>query len=349
MRFNQRPEGSTWGDFGEDDQGATVGRLNLLTPEKVRQGAAEIREGRTFSLSLPLDCPYRPVLNPNRMPPVVRPTLRGELVNFNCDMRRIDPDTTDVMCDDLVVLHTQYSTHWDSLAHAGARFDADGDGEDEVVYYGGYRAGTDVVGPTDTSGAGFDSLPGASTSTGGPLGVDSMARTGLQGRGVLVDLRAHLGDERQPVGLDTLREVMAADGAEVEPGDVLCLHTGFAEHLLERGEDLDAEELRQRGAGLDGRDEALLRWITDSGLAAIVADNYAVESVPARPSDGPAPFLPLHRHCLFTLGMPLGELWRLTPLAHHLRHHGRSRFLLTAPPLNLPRATGSPVTPVATV
>jgi hypothetical protein len=33
-RWKQRPQGSTWGDFGEDDQ---LGRLNLLTPEKVRQ------------------------------------------------------------------------------------------------------------------------------------------------------------------------------------------------------------------------------------------------------------------------------------------------------------------------
>ncbi len=349
MRYTQRPDGSTWGEFGEDDQGGVVGRLNLLTPEKVRQGAAEIREGRVFSLSLPLDCPSRPVLNPNRQPPVVRPTLRNGLVNFNCDMRRIDAETTDVMCDDLVVLHTQYSTQWDSLAHAGARFDADGDGVDEVVYYDGYRGGTDVVGPDDTDGAGIDTLPGPSTSTGGPLGVDAMARTGVQGRGVLVDLRAHLGDARQRVGFDTLMEIMASDGAEVEPGDVLCLHTGFAEYLLQRGADLDPAELRERGTALDGRDEALLRWITDSGVAAIVADNYAVEAVPAAPTDGPAPFLPLHRHCLFLLGAPLGELWRLTPLARHLRDVGRSRFQLTAPPLNLPHATGSPVTPVATV
>ena len=47
-RWKQRPEGSTWGDFGEDDQ---LGRLNLLTAEKVLEGVREIREGRTFSLS----------------------------------------------------------------------------------------------------------------------------------------------------------------------------------------------------------------------------------------------------------------------------------------------------------
>ena len=36
-------------------------------------------------------------------------------------------------------------------------------------------------------------------------------------------------------------------------------------------------------------------------------------------------------------------------LARWLRSHGRSRFLLTAPPLRLPGAVGSPSTAIATV
>ena len=59
--------------------------------------------------------------------------------------------------------------------------------------------------------------------------------------------------------------------------------------------------------------------------------------------------LPLHHHCLFKLGIPLGELWYLQELAAWLQQNGRSRFMLTAPPLRLPGAVGSPVTPVATV
>ena len=35
--------------------------------------------------------------------------------------------------------------------------------------------------------------------------------------------------------------------------------------------------------------------------------------------------------------------------ARWLREHRRSRFLLTAPPLRLPGAVGSPATPIATV
>lgn len=59
--------------------------------------------------------------------------------------------------------------------------------------------------------------------------------------------------------------------------------------------------------------------------------------------------LPLHAHCLFKLGCYLGEMWYHTELADWLRANGRNRFLLTAPPLRLPGAVGSPATPVATV
>ena len=65
--------------------------------------------------------------------------------------------------------------------------------------------------------------------------------------------------------------------------------------------------------------------------------------------EAPGPVLPLHELCLFKLGIHLGELWYLSELARWLRAHQRSRFFLTAPPLRLPGAAGSPATPVATV
>jgi hypothetical protein len=84
-------------------------------------------------------------------------------------------------------------------------------------------------------------------------------------------------------------------------------------------------------------------------LVALIADNYAVEGLPASPRPGSCAALPLHEHCLFKLGVHLGEIWHLTPLAEWLRSQKRSRFLLTAPPLRLPGAIGSPATPIATV
>jgi hypothetical protein len=116
------------------------------------------------------------------------------------------------------------------------------------------------------------------------------------------------------------------------------------------GHEPDVAVLRETGGALDGGDRRLLQWITDSGLAALIADNYAVEERVAKPAPGyHGALLPLHEHCLFKLGIHLGELWHLTPLAEWLHARGRYRFLLTAPPLRLPGAVGSPATPVATV
>ena len=342
-RWKQRPDGATWGEFGADDE---RGRLNLITREKVLEGLAEAREGIVFSMSLPLDYPGGNGLNPRRHPPVLRPTLRDGAVNFNATV----DGYTDVLCDDLAILHLQYSTQWDALCHVGGQFDTQGDGQRRRVFYNGFQAEADISGPDkmEDAGLGADMQP-QSTSKAARLGIENAATHGLQGRGVMVDLRAHLGDEAQRVGFEQLMQILRADNVVVERGDVLCLHTGFAQRVLEMGGDPDAEVLHNACATLDGRDERLLEWITNSGVAAIAADNYAVEAYPAGPAEGCCSMLPLHEHCLFKTGVMLGELWHLTPLANWLRAAGRSRFLLTAPPLRLPGAVGSPVTPVATV
>jgi kynurenine formamidase len=326
--------------------------MNLLTHEKVLQGMQEVRTGQTFNLSLPLDFPGGNVLNPRRQPPVLRPTLRGDKPNMNYQLLCDDPACTDVVCDDLVIMHLQYSTQWDSLAHVGSMFDANGDGTPAPVYYNGFRAGTDVVGPSIGAGAGifgFPEIARESTSSAKALGIEKMSERCVQGRAVMIDLHAHLGRERVRVGYDLLMDIMKKDQVVVEPGDMVCLHTGFAQMLLEMNKQPDPHAVENSCAVLEGRDERLLQWITDSGLVALIADNYAVEGLPATPRPGSCAALPLHEHCLFKLGVHLGEIWHLTPLANWLREHGRQRFLLTAPPLRLPGAIGSPATPIATV
>jgi hypothetical protein len=334
-RWVNRPPGSNWGDFGENDQ---IGRLNLLTPHKVRQAIAEVQVGRVFCLSLPLDYPGGSVLAPHRFPPQLRPTKRHGQSFFNYRFDRECSDYCDAGCDDAVLLCTQYSTQWDSLAHIGQVFDANDDGVPELVYYNGYRAGIDVCTPSER----HDGKPMA-------IGIENMAATGMQARGVMVDLERHFGRSRRLVRYDDLMRVMDADHVAFEGGDVLCLHTGFSTMLLEMQRQPQAETLRNACAALDGTDEGLLQWITDSDVVAIAADNYAVEAIPPNNKTGSRPFVPLHGHCLFKLGIHLGELWYFDELNRWLKSHHRSRFLLTAPPLRLPGAVGSPVTPVATV
>jgi hypothetical protein len=267
---------------------------------------------------------------------------------MNYPLSRHDHRHTDIVCDDVVAMTLQYSTQWDSLAHIGQMFDADGDGVPEMVFYNGYRAGSDVVGPVDYRDGG--AAPTGATSNARALGVENMAKSCIQGRAVMIDLFAHYGRARQYVGYDELMTVLERDKVAVESGDLVCLRTGFDNVILEMGRTPDGARLANSCAVLDGRDERLQNWVTKSGLVALISDNYAVEAVPSRDGDGPScAALPLHAHCLFRLGVNLGELWYLSELADWLRAHGRSRFLLTAPQLRLPGAVGSPATPVGTV
>jgi len=220
----------------------------------------------------------------------------------------------------------------------------------EPRYYNGFRAGEDVVGPADPAdGGSVGVFEAVSTAVARRLGIENVAAAAVQGRGVMIDLNAHLGREHVAVGHDLLMQIMEKDGVVVETGDMVCLHTGFAAMLMEMDGDPDPHLAHNSCTALDGRDPRLLDWITASGLSVIASDNFAVERFPATSRPKGAAAAPLHEHCLFKQGIHLGELWNLSPLAGWLRDNGRSRFFLTAPPLRLTGATGSPVTPIATV
>jgi len=331
-RWKHRPEGSNWGDFGPDDQ---LGRINLLTPERRREGLAEAKEGIAFTLSLPLDYPGGNFVQ-FRAPPVL---LASHSEQTGRVYNKMICNSEEVTCDDKVILHTQYSTQWDSLAHHGRHFDADGDGIAEIVYYNGFRAGEHLVGPD-----------GEGRSEAKALGIERLAVAGVQGRGVLIDFRRAFGLDKRAVGYDDLMRTLDEQKVEVRTGDFVLLYSGFDRALLDMKKQPDRAKLLSTGAAIDGGDKRTQRWIEESGLVALCSDNVAVECVDRMLSDSPCAIrLPLHDLCLFRLGIHLGELWYLEELANWLHAHQRSAFLLTAPPLRLPGAVGSPLTPIATV
>jgi kynurenine formamidase len=338
-RWRCRPEPSNWGDFGQDDQ---IGRLNLITPALVLSAVAEVRAGKSFCLSLPLDYPGGTVLSSFRRPPDLQPeVLPDGRPTFNVATRDTVPLTTDVFSDQRVSLSLQYSTHWDGLAHVGQIFDVDGSGEARATYYNGFDAEADVAAVNRPP----KRLGGARR-----LGIEHMASACVQGRGVMIDVKAHFGRSGKLIGYEELMLILERDRVVVRPGDFVCLRTGFAELLLEMQLEPNRAILANTTSALDGRDARLQKWITDTGIVAIAADNYAVEALPAPlvPHKCCAS-LPLHEHCLFRLGVYLGEMWYLGELADWLRGAGRSAFLLTAPPLRLPGAVASPTSPIATV
>jgi hypothetical protein len=170
-RWKHRPEGSNWGDFGEDDQ---KGRINLITPEIRLKAAAEIRSGLSFCLSLPLDYPGgNELIKARQQPRLFTVRREGGQVNYNFPWRTLtcQHDHLDVTCDDAVTLYTQYSTQWDALCHYGQFFDADGDGEAEKVYYNGFRAEEHIISPEE----------GSDEPRAKALGIQNLAETCAQG------------------------------------------------------------------------------------------------------------------------------------------------------------------------
>jgi hypothetical protein len=55
---NDKPAGSSWGLWGDDD---VLGTLNLLTPERVTRGAACVRKGVVFPMNLEMHLPDPPM------------------------------------------------------------------------------------------------------------------------------------------------------------------------------------------------------------------------------------------------------------------------------------------------
>jgi kynurenine formamidase len=166
----------------------------------------------------------------------------------------------------------------------------------------------------------------------------------MQGRGVLLDVAAHQGVARLPQGHaitpDQLDACAAAQGVKLESGDILIVRTG---HLPWFYTLADKSPFFTDGAPGLSIDTA--EWLHEHEIAAVAMDNIAVEVEPFQtPFDHP---FPLHGRLIRDLGMSLGEIWWLEDLAEACRDEGRHAFFLTAQPLNVTNAAGSPVNPIA--
>ena len=104
-------------------------------------------------------------------------------------------------------------------------------------------------------------------------------------KGLLTFLRANtlwsreIDRRREAIGHERLMQILEAENLEIEAGDMVCIHTGFADTLMTMNRRPDVKHLHETGSGLDGRDAKLLNWIVDVRLACLIADNQAVELV----------------------------------------------------------------------
>lgn len=224
--------------------------------------------------------------------------------------------------DRLDTFFPQGSTQWDGFRHHRVR---------QHGFYGGV---------TD------DPAPGNRR-----LSIHHWGMTGIIGRGVLIDVAAHLSSdgydplEERPITAEELLAAADAQRVEVRPGDVLCVRTGWMRAY--RGLDVTAKaDIAAKKSGLFSAglraDEAIAELLWDWHIAAIAVDNPAVEATPGDPAVGS-----LHRRVLAMLGIPLGELFDFEALVPALAAQQRTDFLFTAIPLALVGGLGSPGNAVA--
>ena len=87
----------------------------------------------------------------------------------------------------------------------------------------------------------------------------------------------------------------------------------------------------------------MMAWLWDNRIAAIGTDCPAVGAFPFDFMDQGA----LHYRALPLLGLPLGELFVLAPLAEDCASDGRYEFMLVSAPQNLEGGIASPPNAVA--
>jgi kynurenine formamidase len=181
---------NNWGRWGADDE---LGTLNLITPEVVRGAAGLVRQGKVFSLALPLgpDGPQIGVI-PGRLNPL-RTMLTVNRPVFDPEGFRTS--------DDMVVMGLQAATHWDALAHAS--------------YLGRIYNGHPIEGLTEAGAA--------------KCGIANASR--LVSRGILLDVPRAKGVERLDVPYAITGEDLDAacelGRLTARPGDVVLVRTGM--------------------------------------------------------------------------------------------------------------------------
>jgi len=283
------------------------GTLNLIGPEALVRGAAAARQGKRFSLGLPFDRdgPQDGIGRTN--PQLFLHTL-GKPVN---------PAFPRVQwADDSVFMTLQCATQWDALSHV--HYDG--------VLYNGCKV-CDTLTPTGAT----------------RLGVEHLADTGIVSRGVLLDVAAYLGTPMmegfQGITPDLLNQVAAHQGVSFATGDIVAIRTGAIRCLTI---DKDRNLFRKHQSGLTPE---CAEWLHDHQVAAVCADNVAVEVMNAG-AVADEMCLPMHGLCIRDMGMPLGEMFNLEALAADCAADGQYDFLMCAPPLGFTGAVGSPVNPI---
>lgn len=173
----------------------------------------------------------------------------------------------------------------------------------------------------------------------GPMVGDASHLPPFFTRGVLVDVPGHRGvqslEAGEPVGVDEVKQILADQGVEVRPWDVVLFRTGYLSWWP------DAEQLAAHRTA--GPDISVAHWLLEQGVVAAGSDTETFEVQPA-PDPGPEGNpQPVHNALLIENGVYILESVDLEEIARRKVYE----FCFVALPLKIRGATGSMVDPVA--
>ena len=301
---------SNWGRWGPDD---VRGTMNFLTEAKRVEGAALVRRGVPFSLSqrFDMDGPQRGWRRRTNPVHTMLDTGTDAAAGVQGFPHGIGG------ADDVITMPLQCSTQWDGLGHVF----------DHGVAWNGRPAG-EVV-----------------TSLGDALtGIETVADV-VAGRGVLLDVGRAIGvDGELPDGFaiteEHLRATIERQGptSAVGRGDLVLVRTGRLARARREGWGDYA------GGPSPGLSFTTADWLHRTQIAAIATDTWGFE---VRPYEFDDAFQPLHEVAIPHIGLFLGEMWDLDVLAADCAVDATFEFWLTAAPLPITGAVGSPVNPIA--
>jgi kynurenine formamidase len=169
-----------------------------------------------------------------------------------------------------------------------------------------------------------------------------VAGDGIAGRGVLLDIPRLRGvswlEPGEPVTAEDLAHAAAAQGVTVGRGDLLFVRVG---HRRRRGE-LGPWDAATARAGLH---PGALEFVAEREVAVLGSDSNSDVS----PSAAEGVSHPVHVLAINALGLHLLDYLQFEDLVPLCEGAGHWSFFCVIAPLRLPRATGSPVNPIAVV
>ncbi|KAM0536707.1 hypothetical protein ACHAP6_002428 [Verticillium nonalfalfae] len=305
LKFDELPDPKrVWaGTPGSREEG--LGRLVLLTSERTRDAAKEIVTGQRVGLNWDLRKLEYPGYGRISCGHQVVPILDGDAFD---DVYTINP-----------------RDQWDGLRHWGMLSDQE---PTRREWYGGTTKAEILDRTSDR------------------IGIHHWAQEGITGRAVLIDYASWADKQAisysafslHTIKLQDIVAIAAESNVTFKKGDILLVRSG----MIREWEKMD-EKARKAYQALESPHHAgleattdVLRWVWDTGIAAVAGDAVSFEVFP------PLGDISLHDYFLASWGMPIGEMFDLEKLAEACKQLDRWTFFFASMPLNMPGGVSSP-------